>query len=167
MLTLNLYCYACIVVIILIMIYIKYKKENFDDKVGTEADEIYTSGATMRVLGQEFSSSDQGNNKREYNVLSDIEQPVDVHKLHKMQIDKLGQEMMTNKPFGRYIINDQEYFCHNGKCYHKSIIISDGSLKPDLDYINKKENLVNQSQAPDFWELNPILGKFKEEIMRV
>jgi len=51
------------VMIIIIVYFMVYKSENFKgyQQAVKKKDNIYTSGATMRVLAQDFSDSSQGN----------------------------------------------------------------------------------------------------------
>jgi hypothetical protein len=111
---------AIFILLIIAFLYYLKKNEFLDNKrkIGKAGDEIYTAGATMRVIGQSFSSADQDTSPRSYNILYKIDRPEDVHALHYAQKKEL-------------------------------------------------EPMVNQAQAPEFWELNPILAQFKETIMTV
>jgi hypothetical protein len=116
-----IYVAIFIILTILLVHYLSKYSEYLEDKIGTNAEEIYTAGATMRVIGQAFSSADQDTRPRQYNILDpEIHRDYKLYEMHRDQIKELNNEHM-----------------------------------------------VNEARAPEFWELNPILGQFKEEIMRV
>ncbi len=113
-----LYLAFFILLILLLINYSRTEKLSEDNQAVEEADEIYTAGATMRVIGQTFSGGDQAEDKRSYNILEPIKRPTNIHELHRMQLNELD------------------------------------------------EHMVNEARAPEFWEINPILGQFKEDIMK-
>lgn len=67
------YC-ACYIIVILTIIYILFhERELFENDLPinykNHPEKIYTSGATMRVLAQKFTSTNQGEPNIIYNAL--------------------------------------------------------------------------------------------------
>lgn len=56
-----------VILILLLVIIVYYMKMKCDKKEKLEDNQIYTAGATMRVVGQQFTSTDQGESDIVYN----------------------------------------------------------------------------------------------------
>ena len=102
--------FSILLVLLILVVYYTKKRENLDEP------QIYTAGATMRVIGQQFTAANQGYDDRQYNILE----------------------------------------------YDPDVIRS--RQKDQIRDISKREFLVNQTTPPDFWEINPILSQFKDEM---
>jgi hypothetical protein len=115
------YFSALLILLILVVWYLYKINKNGENLDQPEPPQIYTSGATMRVIGQEFTATNQGDDDRQYNILSDTYDPK----------------------------------------------VLSARQKDEIREISKREYLVNQTTPPDFWEINPILSQFKDEMLKV
>ena len=109
-------------------------------------EQIYTSGASMRVIGQVFTATDEGNGD------------------HRMYNELLNRRLRRGT-------SPQKKVSGLGNATGKTpaeVIARSGYREPNqISKPSRTEHLVNEHGFPDFWEINPTLNAFHDEMASI